>query len=461
MAECPPARELCAAGARRRGDPLFGTASRVDLWLLLEVPGAWPDEVGESLDPKSPAGRALLPVLRSVPRSRLLFIKGSSPRSDEGAAFYMAITDEVSPRLYRFELESPAALLQLDLFAVLAEDELYDAHREPRPLYLVCTHGTHDRCCAKFGFPLYRHLEAQVPGSVWQSSHVGGDRFAGNLVCLPHGLYYGHVEPADADAILESTAQGKLQLLSLRGRSCYPMPVQAAEQFLRVAQGETAIDAYQLLSHCKAGTAMDVEFLAAGERRHVLRVESTLLEGLRLLTCDSSEPKSAATYRLLDYRELPHASEIYAYGLGEYRLRRAAMRDYGFIFRLRRETLTGYLDEMAVPVEERGPFFARFDVCRHRVVTVGEEPVGAVSVVRREDSFHLANLHLLPTCQRRGLGTAIVRGLQEQAAAASVPLTTQVLKVNPALAFYERLGFRIEGEAGPRYRMAWQAPQEG
>ena len=34
---------------------------------------------------------------------------------------------------------------------------------------------------------------------MWQSSHIGGDRFAGNVVFLPEGLYYGRVEPAEAD----------------------------------------------------------------------------------------------------------------------------------------------------------------------------------------------------------------------------------------------------------------------
>ncbi len=67
------------------------------------------------------------------------------------------------------------------------------------PLLVVCTHGKRDRCCAKNGRPLYDALRRETEsGWVWQSTHVGGDRFAGNVVVFPQGLYYGRVEPGDA-----------------------------------------------------------------------------------------------------------------------------------------------------------------------------------------------------------------------------------------------------------------------
>lgn len=451
-----PPRELCAVGARRVQEPLFATASRVDLWLVLEVPGPWADEVGDSLDPASPIGRALLPVSKAVPRSRVLFIKGA-PRKRQKIAFYVAVTDEVEPRLYRFELTSYEELAALDLFAVLADEARYQDHREPRPLYLVCTHGTHDRCCAKFGFPTYSHLVRREPECVWQSSHVGGDRFAANLVCLPHGLYYGQVEPEDADSILEATAQGRLFPSRWRGRACYAPAVQAAEYYLRHAEGETALGAYRLWSHRRTGDVTEAAFLTSDSMRlHTLRVQPAQLEGLRFMTCGTCEEKPVTNFRLVDHQLTAFQPEVRRAGDLEYRLRPAAMRDYAFIYGLRRDTLDEYLDEIAMSSEERGPFYARFDVMRHRIVLVGDTPAGAVSVLDREEGLHLANLHLLPAYQGRGLGTALVQEIQAQARSANRRLTTKVLKVNPARAFYERLGFRILGEQGPRYRMVWE-----
>ncbi|MGV3721944.1 MAG: GNAT family N-acetyltransferase [Actinomycetota bacterium] len=437
-------------------EPLFGTASRVDLWLVLEVPGVWADEVQDAIDPDSTLGRALQPALKAVPRSRLLFIKGASRGKHKTIAFYVAITDEVESRLYHFELGSYEALSEIDLFGVLAEEERYERHRDRLPLYLVCTHGTHDRCCAKFGFPTYLSLARSQPERVWQSSHVGGDRFAANVVCLPDGLYYGQVEPGEHETFLGSASAGRLHLPRWRGRSCYPAPVQAAEYLLRRSEGKTRVAAYRHWSHQRVGDVTEAAFLATeSETLHTLRVEPMALEGSRALTCGSTEAKPVVSYRLLDHRMVPFAPETRSAGGMDYQLRPAAMRDYGFIYRLRRETLERYLDEIEMPPEERGPFFARFDVTRHRLISVSGEPAGAVSVLERDEALHLANLHLLPAFQNRGLGTALVREVQRQAEASRRRVTTRVLKVNPARAFYERLGFRLEGEQGPRYRMVW------
>ena len=58
---------------------------------------------------------------------------------------------------------------------------------------LVCTHGSYDVCCATFGYPIYEvlrsHYVPQMPDSlrVWRVSHIGGHRFAPNLVDMPEG----------------------------------------------------------------------------------------------------------------------------------------------------------------------------------------------------------------------------------------------------------------------------------
>src|SRR5262249_29131373 len=117
------------------------------------------------------------------------------------------------------------------------------------PLLLVCTHGKHDRCCARYGRPLYEALRDEADeGWVWQCSHVGGDRFAGNLVVLPEGLYFGRVGPDDAWTVLEEYVAGRIHLPCYRGRSRYPFRIQAAEQAVRERAGLTGIDDLELVS---------------------------------------------------------------------------------------------------------------------------------------------------------------------------------------------------------------------
>jgi Sucrase/ferredoxin-like len=97
---------------------------------------------------------------------------------------------------------------------------------ETEPLYLVCTHGRRDVCCARFGVPLARALSAAHPAQVWETTHVGGHRYAANLVLLPHGLYYGPVDQASATAAINAYGRGEIAPARYRGRAGQPQDEQ-------------------------------------------------------------------------------------------------------------------------------------------------------------------------------------------------------------------------------------------
>jgi hypothetical protein len=89
----------------------------------------------------------------------------------------------------------------------------------PDPLLLVCAHGRRDVCCARLGGPLARRLARTWPAGVWETTHVGGHRFAANLVILPHGLYYGPVAGSAAEAaVLAYQRRGRPGPLPWPGR---------------------------------------------------------------------------------------------------------------------------------------------------------------------------------------------------------------------------------------------------
>ncbi len=96
------------------------------------------------------------------------------------------------------------------------------------PVVLVCAHGMHDTCCALRGRPVAAALAQRWPEAVWECSHVGGDRFAPNVVLLPDGFYYGGLDPVSAvDAVTEHLA-GRVGTGALRGMARYPPAQQAA-----------------------------------------------------------------------------------------------------------------------------------------------------------------------------------------------------------------------------------------
>lgn len=72
----------------------------------------------------------------------------------------------------------------------------------------VCVHGERDDRCGRCGPPLIGALRAAVRVSgiddiaVRATSHVGGHKYAGNVLVYPEGDWYGYVRPGDARRIV-------------------------------------------------------------------------------------------------------------------------------------------------------------------------------------------------------------------------------------------------------------------
>jgi hypothetical protein len=248
-----PGRLGCAAESRARDEPMVGTASRVRRWLVIEQPGAWGrDALHESKIEASVAsviGASARANAARVLLARQIGAERSGPRSA-----FLVRSDRVHRWIEQLRFEDPAELAGIDLAVLGADDPPGIGSPGPANLTLVCTNGRHDPCCADFGRPVVRALrDAGV--EVWESSHVGGDRFAANLVCLPDGVYFGRVEPDEAERVLRDHANGLLDLDRYRGRSCYPPLMQAAEIFARRAMEERRLDAL----HFESGTLDDTD----------------------------------------------------------------------------------------------------------------------------------------------------------------------------------------------------------
>ena len=192
-----------------------------------------------------------------MPHARILFVRSGERRRRDGLAVFLARTAVEHGELRRLELDRHDDLIGLDLETAGAPVE--------HPLFLVCTHGKHDRCCARYGRPLYDAVREQVEeGWAWQSTHVGGDRFAGNLVALPDGVYYGRVEPSDAWPVIEASLAGRVHLPCYRGRSCHGFASQAAELGVREETGLLGISDVHVRSIERAGEGWRAEVEAGG-----------------------------------------------------------------------------------------------------------------------------------------------------------------------------------------------------
>ncbi|HEU4450752.1 MAG TPA: sucrase ferredoxin [Gaiellaceae bacterium] len=290
-------RAYCAAVSSASDEPLAATASRIDHWILLEYRGLWDRDVlgGSLLSPELKAH--LRGQLRALGNARLLFLKRPDRRAYGRRHVFFGSSRPGAERLFELEVDHQQDLLGFDFARALAGGATPGVPVD-HPLLAVCTHGKRDRCCAKQGRPLYDALCAAAgPGWVWQSTHVGGDRFAGNVVVLPHGLYYGRVEPDDVPALLAAHAQGRVDLDRYRGRSAYPFPVQAAEHAIRESHGLLGIDDLAAAGSERLGPgAWRVRFRAPDGSGHEVDVVEEVADEPVFLTCGAEEPKRARRY---------------------------------------------------------------------------------------------------------------------------------------------------------------------
>jgi hypothetical protein len=179
------------------------------------------------------------------------------------------------------------------------------------PLYLVCTHGKHDTCCAIRGRPVAAALAAEFPERTWECTHVGGDRFAANLVVLPHGFYYGHVPVGAVVDLVRRHDKGQLEPRWLRGRSSVPAAVQAAQHHARVATGEHGLASFAPLGVESTGAELTgagewLVRLSAPDADLAVRVRERRVDTGRRLTCSAVAVGSVRTFELVELRQVPH-----------------------------------------------------------------------------------------------------------------------------------------------------------
>ena len=258
----------CSAASLEAGESLAGTAVElVDRWLLLEVTEPWA--------PKALQTQALPETVRTqlsrwleAPRSRLQLIRRPG-RSAKRPLFMTVCTTGDRPQTSVLELGRYEELVDLDLDAL---------HANPsEPICLVCVHGRRDRCCGVLGSAMFRAIQSQGVDT-WQTSHLGGHRFAACALWLPDGLMYGRLRAEHAQAWVAARRAGDVGELDLfRGRCAYDRPTQAAEIVVRKRLGLQEADGIEwLATEATSESSWEVRFrIASGEEVVRLRLEET------------------------------------------------------------------------------------------------------------------------------------------------------------------------------------------
>ena len=133
------------------------------------------------------------------------------------AAQARRIRMHASPSASAASLETAAGMIE----ALSAHG--WEVEPAPGPCLAICTQGTRDRCCAKWGFAVYREAsrlwrEGRFPFEPLECSHLGGDRYAATGIVFPSGSMYGHLDQVDLQVLGETEAEGRILPGHYRGR---------------------------------------------------------------------------------------------------------------------------------------------------------------------------------------------------------------------------------------------------
>lgn len=293
----------CATVARSLGETPEGTATPMRSWMLIEHPGAWSKDVADRLlrDALPQPRLRELGELRRRHGLRPLLVRRPGYRSGPPRTRTVLLGSGEPGRrwLERLELTDLRELADLDLAAV-ADGRGGLGEPVTGSVFGVCTHGSKDMCCATLGRPVARALDEAAPGRVWETTHLGGDRFAGNVLVLPDGFLYGHVTEASAPRVAAAADAGQVLPDLLRGRTSVGMRAQVAEIAVRRVTGLLGLDEVEPLGEDGA-TGMLV--IRAGHRRLGVKLGRHPLGVCGISRC--AGPTTPCAYSVDELVELP------------------------------------------------------------------------------------------------------------------------------------------------------------
>lgn len=203
----------CSVASAEDHEQLAGSAPTETRWLFVEQPTAWEPKVALS---------------RSDARVQLVRRPGGGVAGDRTAVFWADLAGE-RPDVRRGWIDDPAQAESVDPDTLAPHDE---------PLLLVCTHGRRDVCCAERGRPVAAALAERWPDATWETTHLGGHRFAATLLALPAAVALGRLDPESAVAACAALLAGAPpDPAVVRGRAGRSVRAQVAEARVREQPG--------------------------------------------------------------------------------------------------------------------------------------------------------------------------------------------------------------------------------
>ncbi len=238
---------FCADAAKCAQEDIIGTASNYKTYVLIECCLPWESEAFNSKEVPQNLRNLVEEVNLSHQNIRFLLINSDQRKcvNKRKVLIYDNKHEELFGGYEKHEFNADSIDKVAEIVKSYLAGEVPDCEIENNQSrdILVCTHGSHDMCCARYGNPFYAQAAALVSElelddvRIWRSSHFGGHRMAPTAIDLSDGRYYGNLDRTSLQSILTRT--GDIECLNkvYRGWGILPNPMQVLERKLIMLYG--------------------------------------------------------------------------------------------------------------------------------------------------------------------------------------------------------------------------------
>lgn len=237
---------FCSDHAREVGEDIIGTATNYQTYILVECPQPWMyDALQSKWVPNNLQVLAEEVRRAKLPVRFLLICNNYSHKIDYTTLLIYQRREGCNHGYQKYEFKLPHIEQVAGVVKNFLWGKIPDHARETNITrdILICTHGSHDQCCARYGNPFYFHSSAMIEDlqldnvRLWKSSHFGGHRFAPTAIDLPDGRYYGVLNQESFKSILTRTGDIESLRKVYRGWGILPTAVQILERELMLHHG--------------------------------------------------------------------------------------------------------------------------------------------------------------------------------------------------------------------------------
>ncbi|MES1022915.1 sucrase ferredoxin [Gloeocapsa sp. BRSZ] len=200
--------QICSEVSQANGEALIGSAGNYNHFLFVEMAEPW----ARNFVYEHPQLGAIYAMAKDLSQKQDVSIRvmAIAPDYNDSNTNQTRVLHYQRPtgKFARFEKQEfliPHEKIMSLVIALLkqpSELSQFNAYRQQtghiRDM-MLCTHGSYDLACGRFGYPLYRQLRSEYAANcdqlrVWRCSHLGPHNFAPLLVDFPEGRYWGRLK---------------------------------------------------------------------------------------------------------------------------------------------------------------------------------------------------------------------------------------------------------------------------